>query len=311
MQKRGQWLSLLAIILLCSGCSVMATILRRNITALTQKPDPVAHKITQPIRTDARLAVLWVGHATTLVQIDDKVILTDPVFTETVGLLSRRLVEPGIEANHVPPVDAVLVSHMHFDHLSLGSLDLLEDKIARLWVPRGGLVYIPNYDFPTDELAPWQSTDVDQMRITAVPVDHVGFRYGADHAWMTTSFTGWVIQYHGITVYFGGDTAYDQALFKETAARFPQIDLAILPIAPVEPPEFARPTHVDGREAVQAFLDLKAKHMLPIHYDTFAHGIDPRGYALKVMRNAMKEKGLSEKQVHVLPISGQLALMQR
>ena len=94
-----------------------------------------------PIDKDARLAVLWVGHATALVQIDDKVILTDPVFTSTVGMLSRRLVEPGIDPQDLPPLDAVLISHMHYDHLSLGSLELIEPRSNPL-VPRGGLAYL-------------------------------------------------------------------------------------------------------------------------------------------------------------------------
>ena len=92
-------------------------------------------KLTDPIDKNARLAVLWIGHATALVQIDDKVILTDPVFTSSVGQLSKRLVEPGLDPENLPPVDAVLISHMHFDHLSLGSLEMIERKVRMLLMP--------------------------------------------------------------------------------------------------------------------------------------------------------------------------------
>jgi L-ascorbate metabolism protein UlaG (beta-lactamase superfamily) len=66
---------------------------------------------------------------------------------------------------------------------------------------------------------------------------------------------------------------------------------------------------MDGRQAVQAFLDLGAEHMVPIHYDTFAHGVDPPGYAVRVLREAMAQRGLGEERVHVLPIGGQLGLV--
>ncbi len=119
-----------------AGCFLRAVL---PIAPMEDVPD----KIAQPVRRDARLAVLWVGHATVLIQMDDKLILTDPVFTATVGQLSKRMIEPGLDRANVPPVDAVLISHMHFDHLSLRSLEMLEKRIKRLYVPEGGLVYVP------------------------------------------------------------------------------------------------------------------------------------------------------------------------
>lgn len=280
------------------------------MVALASAPRPIPNRSTNPVRKDVRLAALWVGHATVLLQLDDKIILTDPVFTETVGGgFSRRLVEPGIDPEHLPIVDVAVVSHMHFDHLSMGTLDLLARRLRRLLVPRGGLVYIPNYELDMADVRTWETVTIGDLKVTAVPVKHPGFRYGVDDAWMTESATGWVFEHRGITVYFGGDTAYDQSAFRATATRFGPIDLAILPIAPVEPPSFARSTHVDGAEALQAFLDLGADHMLPVHYDTFAHGIDPPGYAVEVLRRAMRSKRVEEDRVHIVPIGGQLGLL--
>src|SRR5690606_37644394 len=98
------------------------------VDSFFSSPRPVVKNKT-PVTKDARLAVLWIGHATALVQIDDKVILTDPVFTSTVGQVSKRVVEPGLDPKDLPPVDAVLVSHMHYDHLSLGSLEMIEPRV--------------------------------------------------------------------------------------------------------------------------------------------------------------------------------------
>jgi L-ascorbate metabolism protein UlaG (beta-lactamase superfamily) len=263
------------------------------------------------VRSDARLAVLWVGHATTLIQMDDKIILTDPVFTSTVGQLSKRLVEPGLDVENVPPVDAVLISHLHFDHLSLGSLEMLEKKIRRVYLPEGATVYVPDFAFPTTELRTWEARAEDGLAVTGVPVRHVGWRYGVDQAWMTKSFSGYVVQYHGLTVYYGGDTGYEAANFRAAAARFPSIDLAILPIGPVNPRALMEHNHEDPEEAVQAFLDLHARWMVPIHYGTFINSVDAPGEALDHLERAMRASGLTHERVAVLAIGEQRVFVAR
>lgn len=283
-----------------SGCVLMRAT-GRATASLFESPRKVT-KLKDPIDKEARLAVLWIGHATALVQIDDKVILTDPVFTSSVGQLSKRLVEPGLDPENLPPVDATLISHLHFDHLSLGSLDTIQSKVRMLLMPPGGVTYLTDFGFPVLELRPWQAYEKDGLRVTAVPVDHVGFRYGVDDAWMKQSFTGYVIEYHGITVYFGGDTGYDQKLFVDVAQRFPNIQVALLPIGPIEPREIMRRFHVDPREAVQAFIDLNAKSMVPIHYDTFINSTDDGGDALRELGAAERHWDLGNRKVVPLAI---------
>ncbi|WP_437530528.1 MBL fold metallo-hydrolase [Sorangium sp. So ce726] len=286
------------------SCSVPARILESNVARLFASPLPVPDKVRAPYRPEARLAALWVGHATVLVQIDDRWILTDPVFTSTVGLMVKRLVEPGLAPEDLPPIDAVLISHMHLDHLSLGSLSLIEPKVRALLVPRGGLVYVPNHSFASFEVPTWTTWQQGDLKITAVPVRHSGYRYGLDRDWMTESFTGYVVEYHGITVYFGGDTAYDRDDFVKTRARFPSIDLALLPIAPVGPREFMESKHVDPAEAVQAFLDLGARRMMAIHFDTFINSTDTFGEAPRELRRVMAARGLGPDRVF-LPRHGE------
>jgi N-acyl-phosphatidylethanolamine-hydrolysing phospholipase D len=252
-----------------------------------------------------------VGHATVLIQIDDKLILTDPVFTDTVGQASKRLVEPGLDPEDLPPVDAVIISHMHFDHLSLGSLSMIEPKVRMLLVPQGGLVYVPNYAFDANEVPTWTAWSNGDLRITSVPVRHSGFRYGADQEWMKTSFTGYVIEYHGLSVYFGGDTAYQREDFESTRQRFPSLDLALIPIAPIEPRAFMESKHVDPVEAVQAFFDLGALRMMPIHFDTFVNSTDHVGDATRVLRRVMAERGLGEDRVAILEVGEQRVLIRR
>lgn len=312
MSSRRPLTLLLVLTLLALGpsCALAESFLLRNTGALIGGPAPAPGHVERPYRPDARLAVVWIGHATAMVQLGDKIVVTDPVFTRTIAELGARLVAPGLEAERLPPVDAVLISHMHMDHLSFGSLEKIAPVTRALFVPAGGLVYIPDLDFPAFELARWQSWEHDGLRITAVPVQHSGSRYGADAAWMTTTFTGYVIEYQGLTVYFGGDSGYARPLFAETARRFPTIDLALLPIGPIHPREIMREQHMDPGEALAAFADLRARWMVPIHYATFVNTFDQPGEALATLRAAMTARGLDGTRVVVLGQGEQRVLLR-
>jgi len=252
-------------------------VLRAALLALTLAgcvtTAPPPHRIAHAARPDARLAVSWIGHATMLVQIDDRFVLTDPVLVDTIGAgVSHRKVGVPIDPADLPPLDAVLISHMHSDHLSLDSLAKIEGRVHRLYMPEGGLVYLTNFRFDAVDLARWETVDDRGMQITAVPVQHLGGRYTMD-TWMH-AFTGYVIRYHGITVYFAGDTAYDARDFRETARRFGPIDLALLPIAPIHPRSIMESIHMDPGEALGALSDLGARRMIPMHFDTFVDSFD-------------------------------------
>lgn len=285
---------------LSTGCGAMR-FGARGARAFFSSPRAV-ETTTDPVRSDARLAVLWVGQSTALVQMDDKVVLTDPVFTSTAGQVWKRSVAPGLDPKDVPPIDVTLISHMHVDHLSLGSLELLEDRIRALLLPSGGTTYLTDFGFPAYELRTWQTWERDGLRVTAVPITHVGWRYGVDEAWMKHAYTAYVVEYRGLKVYFAGDGAYDQRHFVETAQRIPGIDLALLPIAPIEPRDAMRERHMDPSEAVQAFIDLGAARMVPIHYDTFVAGDDEPGDALRALTRATSARDLGARVVAPLAI---------
>lgn len=290
-----------AIVLGSAACKILASPFQSSA------PAPV--RITTPIVPRARIAVSWIGHATALVQLDDRTILTDPVFTPSVGVLSRRLVETPMAPEDLPPIDVTVVSHMHFDHLSLGSLEAIQSKVRRLYVPEGGLVYLTDMAIDAYDVAPWESVaDPSGVEVTAVPVKHNGMRYGIDIAWMR-AFTGWVVRYHGLTVYFGGDTAYDEQHFQETRARFPKIDLALLPIAPIHPRRFMSASHMEPYEAVRAMLDLGAARMVPVHYDTFINSGDALGEAPDGVLRAARMRDLDTDRVALMRIGEQRVLV--
>src|SRR5512140_1670127 len=120
--------ALLLLFLLSLSCNTVQSTggaVYRNSVGVFRTPRRLSERVTAPVRNDAQLAALWIGHATLLVQLDDKFILTDPNLTPTSGMFGKRLVEPGIDPANIPPLDVVLISHMHVDHLSYGSLDLI------------------------------------------------------------------------------------------------------------------------------------------------------------------------------------------
>lgn len=291
------------------GCGFAFRAMKRNLSAPAERK--LSHKITEPKRPEARLAALWVGHATVLLQIDDRFVLTDPVFAHTLSQASPRLVEPGLDPEHVPALAAVVVSHMHFDHLSFSSLDAIEQRTPVVLVPPGIRANMPRYSFEIRELATWASYERDGLRITAVPVQHVGGRYALDSAFETRAFTGYVFEYHGLSVYFGGDTAYIPSAFKATRARFPSLSLALLPICPDAPRDFMQYTHVSPNQALDAFMLLGARRMIPIHFDTYINSDDALGACPRELRERMQARGLNDEQVSILSIGEQRVLLEK
>lgn len=200
-------------------------------------------------------SIHYVGHATTLIELDGVRLLTDPLLRRRVGHL-QRLVPLG-EA--LPPPDAVLLSHLHGDHLDLPSLRRLGQRV-RLLVPRGGGGLLRRQGFlQVFELSEGESTDVGGLEIEAVTAVHDGRRYpfGKEIAALGYAVTG------SRTVYFAGDTDYFEGMSKLAG-----LDAALLPIAGWG----ARlgPGHLDPVRAADALRLLRPRLAIPIHWGTYA-----------------------------------------
>lgn len=255
------------------GCSsyIQRTVLQ-SISKIGEPIPPPPHMITTPVLPDAKLAVSWVGHSTVLIQIYDKIIITDPVFTNTIGMIVKRAVKSGLDPDLLTNLDFTLISHLHLDHLSYGSLDMLPKK-GILVFPYGISGYVPEFGFQeVTEMRLWDTIENDSVRITAVPAQHFSGRYGLDRSWMGNSgYIGYIIEYRGIAVFFAGDTGYNSEFFKEIGRRF-KIDLAIIPIAPSWGTGFGGQVHASPLGAIEIFKDVKAQFMMPIHFGTMLFG---------------------------------------
>jgi N-acyl-phosphatidylethanolamine-hydrolysing phospholipase D len=286
-------------LLVSGGCnSYITRIVSQSLENIAEPIPPPPHMIATPFLPNAKLAVAWAGHATVLIQMHDKIIVTDPFLTNTLGLVVKRYVKTALDPALLPKVDATIISHIHFDHFSYGSLDMLP-KNGILAVPLGAAEYTPDFGFKKIvELKPWQEVESDGLRITAVPVQHFTGRYGFDGAWMGThGYTGYIIQYKEYTVFFAGDTGYHPELFKEIGRRF-AIDLAIIPIAPGSSNGLGSRVHVNPMGALEIFKDVRARYMLPMHFGTLFYGPTSNpNESIELLRNAAANQNLSDKVI--------------
>ena len=288
-KRAGRYIRLGVVIglLLVGGCSMVADVTTNLTDAVFSRPQQVVKKIHNPVKDDVRFSVLWIGHASTLIQIEDKVILLDPVFEDVIASLMLRKVEAGINIEDISKLDLVLISHAHMDHLSLPTLKDLDKRFPKASVvfPQGVEQYMPSLNMNMVRMKTGNSKKkgyvgetkvIDGVKVTTVFANHVGGRYVMDsYVWFEPGATGYIIEYKGITVFFAGDTVYDKEAYKELGKKF-DVNLAILPIGPCidcEALDFGY--HMGSFGAMNLLDDINADYMLPVHYGSSTYGSDP------------------------------------
>ena len=229
------------------------------------------------VAEDGRILYTVVGHSTVLIQVAGLNILTDPIWSDRCSPVSwagpRRSIPPGISFDNLPPIDVILLSHNHYDHMDLPSLRRLSrrDRPLVLTGLGNGEVLSDDGVRPVVELDWWQSRVVRQAEFSFVPAQHFSKRGLFDTN--RTLWGGFVIQAGGATVYFAGDTGY-APFFAEIRRRYGPIDLAFLPIGAYKPRWFMRLMHLSPADAIRAHLDLGARLSVAIHFGTFPLGDD-------------------------------------
>lgn len=270
-----------------------------------EKPERPESYIFETIENDGSFlrensvetTVTWIGHSSLLIQVNGVNILTDPIWSDRCSPVQfagpRRHVAPGVAWEDMPPIDVVVISHNHYDHLDKNTVQKLAES-AHFLVPLGigdfmESVGVKNFT----EMDWWDELTFNQVQFTCAPAQHFSGRGISDRD--KTLWSGWVIKAEDATVYYAGDTGYFPG-FREIGEKLGPIDIAAIPIGAYLPRWFMSPVHVDPAEAVQAFIDLNAKTFVPVHWGTFELADEPLDQPMADLKKAIQDKNLNPEQ---------------
>ena len=243
-------------------------------------------------------SVTWVGHSTFAVQDGGDVFLTDPHFGAR-ALVPRRLSPPGIPLEAVPAEAFAVLSHNHYDHLDDWTVRHLPDTLS-WFVPLGlGAWFRRRGRRRAVEMDWWQSARHGRWTLTCLPAQHWSTRIGMRRD--STLWCSWLLDSGERRYYFAGDSGYYHG-FAEIGRRFPGIDVAFVPIGAYEPRWFMRPQHVDPEEGYQAFLDLGARTMIPMHWGCFDLTDEPADLAPRVLAEVLADRAADPARVKRLSV---------
>lgn len=276
----------------------LSWVINRNRGSWQEHLSDTGPEPAPPARVDrGRLLITPVGHATFLIQLDGINILTDPIWSERASPVAftgpRRVHAPGMLLKDLPPLDAILISHNHYDHLDIPTLR----RIAKIQAPqvvtslgnkplltKTGLTAVTELDW-------WEAAVLPGgMRITCVPAQHFSGRGMRDTC--KTLWAGFVLESAGGAVYFAGDTGY-AGHFQEINKRFGPIRLALLPIGAYKPEWFMWPGHMGPKSALKAHGDLQAQTSIAMHFGVFPLGDDGQHEARDALAEELQKTPLN------------------
>jgi N-acyl-phosphatidylethanolamine-hydrolysing phospholipase D len=248
--------------------------------------------------------ITWIGHSTFLVQLGGLNILTDPNWNDRASPVRfagpRRIIPPGLRFEDLPPIHAVVVSHDHYDHFDEVTVRRLVAKHQpRFFVPIGMKELLTRFG-ATDvtELDWWDAATLRGVTFTATPAQHSSGRWLSDQNHRL--WASWVIAAPQHRLYFAGDTGYF-AGFKEIGAKLGPFQVALLPIGGYGGWGAHHPNHINPEEAVQAFEDLRASVLVPMHWGTFDLNREPfREPPDRLLKEALR-RGIEERVALLSP----------
>lgn len=285
--------------------------LRRLAGAFRSRPGPPGRVENDGafLRLNARHSVptvTWIGHATLLVQMDHVSFLTDPIWSDTASPLPllgpRRFVPPGLELDELPDVDFVLISHNHYDHLDLATLEEIHRRWPRaaFFVPLGNAALLAERGIgPVRELDWGESVEYRGLRIVCLPARHWSRRGLRDEN--RALWASWAVAGPTRRFYFAGDTGWFPG-FRTLGEQVGPFDLAALPIGAYEPAAMMAQVHLDPEQAVEAARALGARRVLAVHFGTFDLSDEPLDEPPRRFRAAARAAGLGEAEALVLRI---------
>lgn len=238
-----------------------------DVPVVSVNPAGLQNKASPGLRT------IWLGHASVLVEIDGYRILTDPVLSQRVSpfqfLGPKRTHEPPLSLDQLIGIDAVVISHNHYDHLDEATVRHLAAQGTKFFVPLGVGQYFEDWDIPASQVVEmewWQSEKIGKLIIVATPNRHYSSRGLLDYK--ATQWSSWAISGPDHKVFYSGDSGYSK-LFGQIGERLGPFDLNIIKVGSYGPGQAWTDIHMTPEEAIQVHLDIGGKRMLPVHWMTF------------------------------------------
>jgi L-ascorbate metabolism protein UlaG (beta-lactamase superfamily) len=249
-------------------------------------------------------SLTWVGHATFVLRLGKKLIATDPLWSERLTVI-RRKVPPGVALEALPPLDVVTVTHNHYDHLDQPTIARIGNGPVYVtplgngrWLHKAGARDIVELDW-------WQSHEIGDLTVTLVPARHWSMR--APWNRNEALWGGFVYRAREGVAYHSGDTALFDG-FREIGERCGVIDWAMLPIGAYEPRWFMEPQHMNPEEACEAFVRLGARTLCTMHWGTFKLTDEPLAEPPRRIRSCFAERGIDERHLWLFDIGETRAL---
>jgi len=256
-------------------------------------------------RLERGLSVTFVNHATMLIQVDGLNILTDPVYSERASPFSfvgpKRIHQPGIRMEDLPPIDVILISHNHYDHLDTATLTKLvsmQSSPPRILTGLGNKALLDDIGLSNSHELSWE--EAESIRGTTFTFSESRHRSGRGLSdQMRTLWGSFVIETPSGNIYFAGDTGYDQH-FRAAKEKFGGFVLSILPIGAYEPRWFMKDVHLNPHEAVQAHSDLNSNLSVAIHFGTFQLTLEGVDQPVTDLKAALKKQQFDEDRFLIL-----------
>jgi N-acyl-phosphatidylethanolamine-hydrolysing phospholipase D len=291
---------------------------RRNPRVPTPPPGHFPRatpSFSSPRAAPDRLTATWVGHSTVLLQIGGLNVLTDPMWSKRASPLwfmgPKRFTLPGVDFDALPPIDVVLQSHNHYDHLDSRTVRRVARRFpdAQWLAPLGLARKLRKWGVRrVEERDWWQTAEVrngtTQATIGCAPAQHFSARGLRDRN--RTLWCGWTIEAGGRRVYFAGDTGLHPE-FAAIAERYGPFDLVLLPVGAYEPQWFMRRVHMNPEDALEAYRELRGPYadvpaptMMGIHWGTFRLTDEPADEPPERMRRLWRAAGLSDDSLWTL-----------
>lgn len=255
------------------------------------------------------IRITFVNHTTFLIQTEGLNIITDPIWSERTSPFTfagpKRMRPAGIRFEDLPRIDLAILSHNHYDHLDVVTMQrIVKEYKPRIITPLGVSAFLEQEEMKgATDLNWWQELKLSEtLSIQAVPAQHFSGRGMFDRD--RTLWCGYVLKRSGGNLYFAGDTGYNEATFKEIGERCAPIAVSILPIGAYKPNWFMSPIHTSPEDAVKIFLDTKTQAAVASHFGTFPLADDSQQDPLDDLMQALKDNQLAAERFVALKEGG-------